>query len=306
MTLNEALMLKTEKRTEAIDIAEEKRRHLHAVIPRIKAIDDEIMMMPIKAISGESVEKLRENNDRLLAERDRLLTAAGFDTDYDAPVFECSDCNDSGYIGLKLCPCIKNLIAEDNYSKRILAKGLDGKTFDNFSLDYYEGSAKTAMTAVLDSCKRYTKSFPKAGAGLLFWGGTGLGKTHLSAAIASEVAKKGYSVIYESAQNIFDTYDAVRFSKKDESEKKRFESCDLLLIDDLGAECVTQYSAASFTNLLNLRMVLGLQTVISTNLTPDKIRNTYGERVLSRLLGEFTVLGFEGKDIRLRKKGARK
>ena len=85
------------------------------------------------------------------------------------------------------------------------------------------------------------------------------------------------------------------------SERKKYENCKLLVIDDLGAECITQYSVSSIASLIDLRIVNGRKTIISTNLTPDKIRKTYGERTYSRLLGEFRVLKFMGKDIRMQK-----
>ena len=128
-----------------------------------------------------------------------------------------------------------------------------------------------------------------------------LGKTHLSAAIANVIAGKGMSVIYESAQQIFDTCDAVRFNRMDISERTKYENCKLLIIDDLGAECITQYSVSAMTSLIDLRIVNGRKTIISTNLTPAAIRKTYGERMFSRLFGEFRVLQFSGKDIRMQK-----
>ena len=75
----------------------------------------------------------------------------------------------------------------------------------------------------------------------------------------------------------------------------------MLIIDDLGAECLTQYSVSAITSLIDLRIVNGRKTIISTNLTLESLRKTYGERLNSRLLGEFRVLKFVGKDIRMQK-----
>ena len=83
-------------------------------------------------------------------------------------------------------------------------------------------------------------------------GGTGLGKTHLSSAIAKEVINAGYAVIYDSAQNVFGEYEDNHFGRA-KTDVKRFENADLLIIDDLGAEFVSSFSVAAFYNLLNVR-----------------------------------------------------
>ena len=309
MTVNEALSIKNEKRIALLEEAESKRRELHSRLPRIAVIDKQLEALPFRMLGGESKEVLSAEADSLNEERARLLTASGYAADYDEPRFECSACNDSGYTdGLKICKCIKAMVASNKYSASRLAGGLIGKDFDNFSLDYYseDNGERLQMAGILKGCKRYADGFPNdSSAGLLFLGGTGLGKTHLSAAIANAVSAKGHWVVYESAQQIFDTCDAVRFNRMDISERTKYENCSLLIIDDLGAECITQYSVSSITSLIDLRIVNGKPTVISSNLTPGAIRKTYGERLLSRLLGEFRVLQFAGKDIRMQKiKGA--
>lgn len=284
-----------------MDEADKRRAELHSVSPRIKEIDAIIKDIPMRLLVGENAEQLREETEILTNERKRLLEALGYEKDYDAPKFECTDCNDGGYCGLKLCQCVRNLIATEKYQQSKLAGGLVGKTFDSFSLNYYaEGSERSQMEIVLNVCKKYAENFPRFdSAGLLFLGGTGLGKTHLSAAIANSISSRGMSVLYESAQQIYDTLDAVRFNRMDISERKKYENCSLLIIDDLGAECITQYSISAITSLIDLRIVNGKKTIISSNLTLANIKKTYGERLFSRLLGEYHVLQFLGKDIRM-------
>ena len=87
------------------------------------------------------------------------------------------------------------------------------------------------------------------------------------------------------------------------SDTSRYLTCDLLIIDDLGAEMVNSFTVGIIYNILNTRIVSHRPTIISTNLTPDEIRSRYTDRVASRLFGEFTVMRFEGKDIRMQKMG---
>ncbi len=304
MDINEALKIKTENRIKAIEEADEKRRELHARIPRIALIDKTIESIPLRIIGGEDTDALRRQTESLNIERAQILEAHGYEPDYDEPKFECIICNDGGYTDdLKLCQCVKNMKATSRYTESSLAYGLRSKTFESFDLSFYaEGKERDNMKSIFEGCKRFASAFPNVNrSGLLFVGGTGLGKTHISAAIGNVVSANGMSVIYESAQQIFDTCDAVRFNRLDLSERSKYENCRLLIIDDLGAECITQYSVSAITSLIDLRIVNGRKTVISTNLDLEKLCKTYGERLYSRLLGEFTVCKFTGKDIRMQK-----
>ena len=304
MNLNEALDVKTRKRIAAIEAADERRARLHLLVPRIAVIDAEIAEMPLKIFNGGDIDALRKSTESLVAERERLLEANGFDVGYDEPVFECEKCRDSGYVeGLKICDCVKKLAVSTGYAESsVLARGLASKSFDNFDTGYYNPEDRGTMDEVLAYCKKYAENFPPHGiSGLLFTGGTGLGKTHLSAAIANTAAGNGHYTVYETAQQIADTCDGVRFNKLPAAEKEKYERCELLLIDDLGAECKTNYSVAALSNLIDLRMVNGRQTVVSTNLTPKELSASYGERLLSRLLGEFRLIRFVGSDIRMQK-----
>ncbi len=305
MTLNEALNIINEKRMAAIESAEEKQRELHRRLPMVAVIDKQLEAMPFRMLGGETKEVLSAEADKLNAERERILASAGYAPNYDEPIFECKECDDSGYSsGLKLCRCVKAMVAANKISASRLAGGLVGKTFENFDLNYYdeESGARLQMQGILNGCIRYANAFPNdSSAGLLFLGGTGLGKTHLSAAIANVVANKGFSVVYESAQQVYDTCNAVRFNRMDVAERDKYENSNLLIIDDLGVECGNEYVVASLTSIIDLRIVNGRPTIISSNLTPAAIKKTYGERLFSRLFGEFRVLQFVGKDIRMQK-----
>jgi DNA replication protein DnaC len=134
-------------------------------------------------------------------------------------------------------------------------------------------------------------------------GSTGLGKTHLSSAIAKEVLKKGYTVVYESAQNIFDLFEEKKFGRAPEADTDRFLNADLLIMDDLGTEHITQFTVSVLYNLINERTNKCKATIISTNLSPDELKLTYKPRIFSRLFGDFKVMSFKGMDIRLQKLG---
>lgn len=307
ITVTEALHRKDKQKAEAEAIAEQRTAALCREIPALAQLDAEIAACGpamIAAAIGKNRERLEEVEQRNLGlqeKRRQLLIAHGYRGDEDAPQYDCPLCSDSGYYKTALCVCVKKQITYAAYTSSGLGKSLIGKTFDNFFLRYYTGEDAEQMQKVFSVCKKYAEEFGRDSEPLLFLGKTGLGKTHLSAAIAGAVASKGYRVLYETSQKLFDTYESARFGRENAPDTEKYEKCDLLIVDDLGAECGSQYTAATFFNLLNTRLMQGKPMLINTNLNRAQLEKTYGERVLSRLLGEFRVLLFTGKDVRMQK-----
>lgn len=307
MTITEALQEKDRQRAEAEAKADERTRKLHFALPALKELDEQLascgpaLVQVMMRKDRQALQALEAENRALQEKRRQLLVKNGYRPDEDEPAYTCPVCKDSGYVGLKLCDCVRRRMAVELYTSTGLGKGLLGKTFDNFSLRYYTGEDKQHMETVLSICRAYAEQFDETARPLLFLGKTGLGKTHLSAAIAMTVAQKGYDVLYETAQKLFDRYEAARFGRDNDRMTERYESCDLLLIDDLGTECASQYTSATFFNLLNTRLLNGQPIIINTNLNRAALEKTYGERALSRMLGDFRVLKFVGTDVRMQK-----
>jgi DNA replication protein DnaC len=161
------------------------------------------------------------------------------------------------------------------------------------------------MDANYRICKGYADTFGDASGSILMIGGTGLGKTHLSTAIAAQVIDKGYDVQYVTAQNLISDFSYERyhrsFSDNSKSKSDKYFECELLIIDDFGTEENNQFSSAVFYNLINSRSNSAKKTIINTNIRQSAIAERYTDRVASRLFGEYTVLVFPGKDIRMQK-----
>lgn len=97
---------------------------------------------------------------------------------------------------------------------------MQDQSFKNFKLDYYSDvkngngkSPREQMAQVLEFCKNYAKQFTPHANSLFLNGATGLGKTFLSSCIAREVIEHGYSVVYDSAQNIIHAFEQVKFGQ---------------------------------------------------------------------------------------------
>lgn len=306
------------RRQTAIEAADARRWELYAALPEVEAIDRELSrtgLMIMDEISkgkeglSERLENIRLDNLDLQAQREAVLRRAGYPADYDAPKFLCPDCKDTGYVGQKMCYCLKAALSEEGLRRAGLAHLFETQRFDTFVLDYYRNDSRVyrLMQNYLEICRRFADRFDgNTGESLLFCGGTGLGKTHLSTAIAGEIVQKGFDVLYESAPNLLSAFEAERFGRSltaSVSDTPRYLSCDLLVIDDLGAELSNSFTVGVLYNLINSRIVARKPTIISTNLTPEEIRSRYTDRIASRLFGEYTLMRFEGRDIRMQKIG---
>ncbi len=264
----------------------------------------------ITAIAGDK-KKLKDMEDTLSAldeERRGIVKCAGIeDIEY-----ECENCHDTGYCAGKICDCIKRAATELYIGKLSEVAPIGDCRFENFDLSYYpdteteSGNPKKRMTSILKLCREYVIKFdPKTSESLLFTGNTGLGKTHLSLAIAYELLLKGYDVIYGSAYNLFSKMESEHFSGHSDKSYLDAVGCDLLIIDDLGGEFVSPYIQSLVYNIVNTRLLARKPTIINTNLSMQDINNIYTPRVASRLLGEYNAKRFLGIDIRQQKSAAK-
>lgn len=288
------------------------------MFPRAKEIDRLLSKTAICAAKAvlnganakEQLERLKENNQKLQSELSELLFKANLTSDYLKIKYHCEKCCDQGYTDGIMCSCMKKLLKHEAYNKLNRLSPLSLSTFECFSLEYYSDvqinngrtTPKKRMQGILNFCKNYAQNFSTDSPSLLMQGATGLGKTHLSLAIASEVIDKGYGVIYGSVPNIIMKLEKERFTYG--SEKLHSDSegylidCDLLILDDLGTEFSTTFSSATIYNIINSRIMVNKPTIISTNLSMKDIERAYTSRLVSRIIGNNLRLDFIGEDIR--------
>lgn len=297
--------------------SEERRRLLTESNPRFSEIEAELRQTApsIAAILREgrgrdAFDKVMERNKSLRAEREKLLADAGLSADYLDEIPNCDKCGDEYYTDGKMCDCLKNELRIVAYEKLNKASHLKPMSFDDFDLGYYSDDYDEGLDESprehMESVFKYVRSFAgKLGRGsesLLFIGGTGLGKTHLSLAAAKEAIDSGLGVIYDSVPSLMMKLENERFGRGDDGLLEMVCSCDLLILDDLGAEHNTNTTRTFIYTIVNSRIMSGLPTVISTNLGLSELRDSYTDAVYSRLSGDYTPIYFSGSDIRLKKK----
>ena len=131
-----------------------------------------------------------------------------------------------------------------------------------------------------------------------------MGKTFLSHCIAKELLDTTHSVIYFSAQELFQNFADKRFNRNGETtdSTEHIYDCDLLIIDDLGTELTNAFVNSELFSCINERLINQKSTIISTNLPLESFASVYSERIFSRISNGYTMLKLFGKDIRVQKK----
>lgn len=299
----------SKKYLKAHQAADARREEVYVKIPELRVLDNVLsgtVSRIMAAASGDNFEQklaeVRAENERLLAERAKILEAYGFDADYTDVKYECDKCGDTGYVDTKMCSCMKQALVMAGYRSSGVWGLMRSQSFDNFSLDYYKDSRQNyaAMERVVEGLKRYAAEFDEnTYKNFLFIGGTGLGKTHLSTSVAVKVIERGYDVFYVSACSMISDFEAKRFGGAEKSvDLSRYYDAELLIIDDFGSEMTNQFTVSCIYDVINTRMIKAKSTIISTNLSQDSIRERYGDRITSRLFGEYLPVYFNGRDIR--------
>lgn len=297
-------------------------KEVYNAIPRIREIDAEVSTVSAaqakRAIRGEAV-SMSEYKKHLTALREEklaLLKQHGFPPDYLELSYTCPKCKDTGYIGGKKCSCYLQAATDLLYNQSGLSGILQKENFDTLSYAYYSKDEQYAkhgrtvyenMSMIIEACKKYAADFPSVKGSLLFTGSAGCGKTFLSNCIAKAVMDQYYSVVYLTAAQMFDLFGREQFNRDDEQEvdvSQYVFDCDLLILDDLGTELSNTFTNSKFFTCINERLSRGNGTIISTNLSLAGIRDTYSDRIYSRILGSYQCFNFYGQDIRILKRYA--
>ena len=227
----------------------------------------------------------------------------------------CQTCQDTGYIGNEQCACMKHKLMDRLYDQSNVRDVIRMENFDTFDLRLFsdevvqgEGiSPKENAKRNLKMAMAFAEDF--TGENLLLYGGAGRGKTFMCNCIAKDVLERGKTVLYLTAGQLFRQLEEMRFHRDEEEEVKDWDNelleADLLIIDDLGTEFATMFTASELFRIVNDRKLRKKPVVISTNLDYRALMDQYSDRVMSRLIGEYTTMKFFGDDIRMKKKYGR-
>lgn len=294
------------------EIRKKRLNQVYSRLPEISQIDDELSNKRAEMIKSlfsknEKAEDIERSITALLDKREQLLVANGFSADYTSAVYTCEKCSDTGFIMTTPCECYKQKKMKYLREYANITESMKSCTFDTFDFSLYDKGSDISpfdyAVSAYTQCKNFVeKQEYKTGKNMILYGGTGLGKTFLCSCIASALIENGVTVIYTTAYTLTNQMEEQKFRGVDNSEiTDMYYNVPILIIDDLGTEFFSSFTSSFIFDLLNSRLGNGRSTIISTNLSLDEIKEHYGPRIQSRILGEYELLKLTGKDIRTKR-----
>lgn len=147
---------------------------------------------------------------------------------------------------------------------------------------------------------KFVQGFAKLrdGKGLLFYGRSGSGKTHLACAVANAL-KSEHRVAFAYVPSLLDQLRAQEVSVE------RFLNADLLVLDDLGSERPTDWSLEKLLIIVDGRLNEYRPTIFTTNFPLEELEKRLGMRLASRIIGSNLRILLQGSDYRLQQSGFR-
>jgi len=311
-----------ERRDENELLLEKRKKQVYDKLPQIKAIDNEISLIGLKLAKSvltnpddreHIVKKSKEGIDSLRERKYKIFSENKIPENYLEMKYHCNVCKDKAFLPTgEKCNCFKQEIVNEAYKMSNIENVLNKENFSNFKLEIFSTeklkekgiSPRENMLDISNYCEEYVRNFnPRESNNILFHGSTGLGKTYMCNCIAKDLLDRGFLVIYQTSFKILEILEDYKFRRNSENKiseenYRNLFDCDLLVIDDLGTELTNTFTSSELFNIVNTRLTAGKSMIISTNLTPIQIGETYTQRTLSRILDQFKIFDFFGSDLR--------
>ena len=292
-----------------------RREEIKNKYPEILELDTTIQklclnlsMAALRGITDQNeLNNIKEEITDLRAKKYEMLVSHGYNPDQLNLHYNCPKCKDTGFIGIDKCSCFKSKLIKLYYKDSDLEEAVKTNNFKNFNINLYSNhklnderyTPRKNIEDILEYITgEYLPNFKNSNTNLLFYGNSGTGKTFLSWCIAKELLDKGFLVVYKTSDDLLRALKDIKFNNDTDLENLLI-NCDLLIIDDLGSEQITDFSSTELFTLINKKILKNKKMLISTNLSLPLISKRYSERISSRIIGEFKLFKFFAEDIRI-------
>lgn len=327
---NEEILLEYEKNK----FNNEKKRDyfiekLNNMIPELKEIQKEMNKLTManlienvsSSISKEEKEKkakvLKEKINNLEKRKEEILNSYKISKENLEVKYDCNKCQDTGFLQnngkTEKCSCFIQKQMEQKYRMSNL-NTLNKKTFENFSLEFYEEenekgeNPKEKAEKVIKILNEFINDFDRIKNSdknsIILCGQTGVGKTHLIQAVGHELIEKNYTVLFDTSSNIFNKLMEYRFNYKMDKYNELvnyLNDVDLLILDDLGTESLNEPKKEEMFLLFNSRLSQNKPILASSNYDIQGLKARYDDRIASRIVERCRFIGVLGKDYRVEK-----
>ena len=312
-SIEEILEFRRQKNKE---ILEKKEKDLYERSEEFRKLTDRIKELNIKRLralmANQEYQSISEEIERLRGEKKLCVRKLGYSDDYLKLTYDCEICKDTGFYKQKSCICRNKLISERLYDQSMIHNIIQKENFDNFNPRLFRKNRQEDesvspyenILSIKKQIERLLDKSPENLPNLYFYGDVGTGKTYMINCVAKELMDRGVEVLYQSSNDMLNFLANYQFmyqeDKKDNQKKARLIfDVDVLIIDDLGTEHITEVIKSNLFELINKRLVAGKTTIISSNIAIFDLQMYYEKRISSRIMGNYEPVYFYGNDLRM-------
>ena len=245
--------------------------------------------------------------------RENSVTTSSTEPAADAATPHCPICNDLGFVRLdvpmddprfgrlQVCVCRQEAVEEAAHQRLYRLSNLaafETCQFDTFRIEG-RGSLGDAQVESLRQALSLAEAYARSLDGwLVLMGGYGCGKTHLAAAIAHAVVRRGIPTLFLTVPDLLDW---LRYAYQDPetSFEVRFEeirNIQLLVLDDLGTQNATPWAQEKLFQVIDYRSIHRLPTVVTSNQELAELDGRIASRIQNPDLS--TVIYIQAPDYR--------
>ncbi|TES48055.1 ATP-binding protein [Shouchella lehensis] len=194
-----------------------------------------------------------------------------------------------------VCECVTRKMKEeeikrerfvqDKTTKRLFNISTMGEKFASSTFESFIHRSGTEKP--FKAAQKYVNEFEEfGGTSLGIWGSYGNGKSHIAAAVANELNSKGHTVVFQTTKDMLDKLKSTFGDKsnfKYDEVIRALVTCDLLVLDDIGAEKVTEWVEETFFGIIDHRYRKKRPIFYTSNLKPSELHEKIGGRSVDRL-----------------------
>ena len=298
------------------EILKKKERALYDKSEEFRLLTDRIKELNIQRLkalmANQEYQSITDEIDRLRGEKKLCVKKLGFSEDYLKLTYDCEICKDTGFYKQKSCICRNKLISERLYDQSMIHNIIQKENFDNFNPNLFRKNRQADepvspyenILSIKKEIERFLDKPPSRLPNFYFYGDVGTGKTYMINCIAKELMDRGVEVLYQSSNDMLNFLASYQFmyqedKKANQAKARLIYDVDVLIIDDLGTEHITEVIKSNLFELINKRLVAGKTTIISSNIAIFDLQMYYEKRISSRIMGNCEPVYFYGNDLRM-------